>query len=162
MKASTHPWPWLIAALATVVSCVVLAVPSWASGPTRTPERIPTVRLSSGICGFPVLVRPLADRGVLKTFPDGHMLVTGALKESMTNLRNGHHITVNTSGPVRISILSNGETVVLGHGSGWIAEDHGSGGQGGFLIETRGQVVVSATTFGLVHGTSRNICPLIR
>jgi hypothetical protein len=137
-------------------------MPSWASGPTRTTERIPTIRLSSSICGFPVLVRPLVDRGVLKTFADGHMLVTGALKESMTNLRNGHHITVNTSGPVRISTLPSGETVVLGHGTGWIAEDFGPGGPDGFLIETRGQVAVSAADFGLVHGTSRNICPLIR
>jgi hypothetical protein len=36
------------------------------------------------------------------------MTITGALKESMTNLRDGHRVTINSSGPVRITSTATG------------------------------------------------------
>jgi hypothetical protein len=84
--------------------------------------------------------------------------ITGALKESMTNLRNRHQVTINSSGPVRITTTATG-VVVLGHGSGWIAQ-FGSGIHG-FLREVHGQIVADDGGIRLVHGTSRSICPLI-
>ena len=150
---------WLAAGLATALACSAGAAPSLADGPTRSPEHVGSLRIPSSVCGFPVLIKPVVSRGTVKTFPDGHMLITGSLKESMTNLRNGHHILVNSSGPVRIYTMPDGEIAFIGTGTSWIAQ---FGGGGGFLRETHGRVVLNATTFGLVHGTSRNICPMIR
>ena len=104
------------------------------------------------------MVRPVVDRGIIKTYSDGHVMITGALKESMTNLSNGHQVTINTSGPVRITTTDT-TILVLGHGSGWIAE---FGGGGGFLRQVHGQVVSDNSDIRLVHGSSRDICPRIR
>jgi hypothetical protein len=111
------------------------------------------------VCGFAVLVKPVVDRGIIKTYADGHVTITGTLKESMTNLHDGHHVTINSSGPVRITTTDT-SVVVLGHGSGWIAQF--GGGTHGFLREVHGQVVADDSGIRLVHGTSRSICPLIR
>jgi len=115
-------------------------------------------RIPRQVCGFPVMVKPVVDRGIIKTYSDGHVMITGALKESMTNLSNGHQVTINTSGPVRITTTDT-TILVLGHGSGWIAE---FGGGGGFLRQVHGQVVSDNSDIRLVHGSSRNICPRIR
>ncbi|MFL6049382.1 MAG: hypothetical protein ACJ738_06375 [Gaiellales bacterium] len=104
------------------------------------------------------MVRPVVDRGIIKTYSDGHVMITGALKESMTNLRDGNQVTINSSGPVRITTTAT-SVVVLGHGSSWIAQ---FGGNHGFLREVHGQIVSNDSGIRLVHGTSRSICPLIR
>ena len=101
----------------------------------------------------------MVDRGIIKTYPDGHVTVTGALKDSMTNLRDGHQVTINSPGPVRITTTAT-SIAVLGHGSSWIAEF--GGGVHGFLRQVHGQVIADDGGVRLVHGTSRNICPLIR
>jgi len=105
------------------------------------------------------MVKPVVDHGIIKTYSDGHLMITGALKESMTNLRNGNQVTINSSGPVRITTTAT-SVVVLGHGSGWIAQF--GGGNHGFLREVHGQIVSGDSGIRLVHGTSRSICPLIR
>jgi hypothetical protein len=148
------------AALIAAAGACAFAAPALASGPTRSPEHLPKIRISRVVCGFPVLVTPVVDRGIVKTYPDGHVLITGALKESMTNLRNGHHIMVNSSGPVRIFTAPNGTIVVQGHGTGWIAE-WGLPGLN-FLREVHGQTISDDNGVRLVHGTSRNLCPLLR
>lgn len=130
-----------------------------ASGPTRTHEHLTAFRIPRQVCGFPVIVKPVVDRGIIKTYADGHVTITGALKESMTNVRDGHQVTINSSGPVRITTTAT-SIVVLGHGSSWIAQF--GGGTHGFLREVHGQVVSDDSGIRLVHGTSRSICPLIR
>ena len=150
---------WLAALIAAAACCALSAAPSLASGPTRTHEHLTAFRIPRQVCGFPVRVKPVVDRGIIKTYADGYVTITGALKESMTNLRDGHQVTINSSGPVRITTTATG-VVVLGHGSGWIAEF--GGGIHGFLRQVHGQVVAEGADIRLVHGTSRNICPLIR
>ena len=103
-------------------------------------------------------MRPLVDRGIIKTYPDGHVTITGALKESMTNLRTGRHIIINTSGPVRI-VTTADDIITLGRGSSWIAQ---LGGGSRFLLQTHGQVIADDAGVRLVHGTRRNLCPLLR
>lgn len=150
---------WLAALIAAAACCALSAAPSLASGPTRTHEHLSAFRIPRQVCGFPVLVKPVVDRGIIKTYADGHVTITGALKESMTNLRDGHQVTINSPGPVRITSTAT-SVIVLGHGSGWIAEF--GGGIHGFLREVHGQIVSDDSGIRLVHGTSRNICPLIR
>lgn len=111
------------------------------------------------MCGFPVLVKPVVDRGIIKTYADGHVTISGSLRESMTNLRDGHQVMINASGPVRITTTAT-SLIVLGHGSSWIAEF--GGGIHSFLRQVHGQVVSDDGGIRLVHGTSRSICPLIR
>ena len=150
---------WLAALIATAACCALSSAASLASGPIRTHEHLTAFRIPRHVCGFPVRVKPVVDRGIIKTYPDGHVTITGSLKESMTNLRNGHQVTINSPGSVRITTTAT-SIVVLGRGSGWIAEF--GGGIHGFLREIHGQVVSDYSGIRLVHGTSRNICPLIR
>ncbi len=150
---------WIGAALIAGAAACAFASPTMAKGPTRTHEHLPSFRLPGGICGFPILVRPLVDRGIIKTYPDGHVTITGALKESMTNLRNGHSITVNTSGPVRIVTTAH-DIITYGRGSSWIAQF--GPGDTSFLVQTHGQVISDLDGVRLVHGTSRDLCPVLR
>jgi hypothetical protein len=158
-RVAPRRYRWLAALIAAAACYALPGAPSLANGPTRTHEHLTAFRIPRQVCGFPVRVKPVVDRGIIKTYPDGHVTITGALKESMTNLRDGHQVTINSSGPVRITTTATG-VVVLGHGSGWIAEF--GGGNHGFLRQVHGQVVAEGADIRLVHGTSRNICPLIR
>ena len=60
---------------------------------------------------------------------------------------------------MRIFTAPNGTIVIQGRGTGWIAE---FGGPGSYLRLVHGQTVLDDSGFRVVHGTSRNICPLLR
>ena len=129
-----------------------------ASPPTRAPQPVPDFRLPHA-CRFPVLLHATVNRSTATTFSDGHVHITGALRVRMTDLRNGHSLTVNSSGPATVWYRPGG-VVVDGRGVGFIALSTPFG-RPGFLLETRGQVVADARGLRVVHGATRNICPMI-
>jgi hypothetical protein len=108
-----------------------------------------------------VLIHATANRSRVTTFGDGHMRITGTLKVTMTNVRTGQHVGINSSGPATVWPLPGGGVVVNGRGIGFIALSFGPGEPGGFLLQTKGQVVADGIDLHVVHGTSRDICPLI-
>ena len=95
-----------------------------ASGkPTRTPLLAGPFEVPAGVaCSFGVLGgEPIINNQVLKTFPpepngDIVQLATGALVFTLTNASTGKTITVNTSGPGRITIHPDGSTTLEAQG----------------------------------------------
>jgi hypothetical protein len=78
--------------------------------------------LPSLFCGFQVQVAPVANKEftkVLKT-SDGSMtiLATGELTISYTNVAAGKTITVNRSGPGKVTVFADGSELVAAKGPG--------------------------------------------
>jgi hypothetical protein len=147
-------------ALAIMVMALSASAVS-ASEPIRSLQPFPDFVLPNA-CHFPVKLHATTNRSRVTTFSDGHLRITGALKVRMTNLRNGHRVTINSSGPVTVRFLASG-VVVDGRGVGFIALSISRREPGTYLLETRGQVVTDE--FGNVvsiRGTTRNICSMIR
>ena len=132
-----------------------------ASAPTRSFQPFPDVVLLNA-CHFPVKLHATANRSRVTTFSDGHLRITGTLKVRMTNLRNRHSVTINSSGPATVRFRVGG-VVVEGHGVGFIALSITPPEPGTYLLETRGRVVIDqAGGVPSIRGTTRNICPMIR
>jgi hypothetical protein len=145
--------------------------------PQEMGPRSPTQRTEFGDCLYP---RPgvssggqrLASLGCTglvreqlgEIVGDGHLRITGTLKVTMTNVRTGQHIGINSSGPVTLWPQTGGGIIAVGRGIGFIAlsiEPEEPGQPGGFLLQTKGQTVSDGIDLHLVHGTSRDICPMI-
>ncbi len=91
--------------------------------PTRTPLLAGPFEVPAGVaCSFGVLGgEPIINNQVLTTFPpepngDIVQLATGALVFPLTNASTGKSITVNTSGPGRITIHPDGSTTLEAQG----------------------------------------------
>ena len=91
--------------------------------PTRTPLLAGPFEVPAGAaCSFGVLGgEPIMNNQVLTTFPsepngDIVQLATGALVFTLTNASTGKTITVNTSGPGRITIHPDGSTTLEAQG----------------------------------------------
>jgi hypothetical protein len=87
--------------------------------PTRSPLLAGPFEVPAGVaCSFGVLGgEPIVNNQVLKTFPpepngDIVQLATGALVFTVTNASTGKSITVNASGPGRITIHPDGSTTL--------------------------------------------------
>jgi hypothetical protein len=110
------------------------------------------------------LIHATTNRSRMATFGDGHLRITGTLKVTMTNVRTGQHIGINSSGPVTLWPQTGGGIIAVGRGIGFIAlsiEPEEPGQPRGFLLQTKGQTVSDGIDLYLVHGTSRDICPMI-
>jgi hypothetical protein len=112
-----------LGALLCVLGGVVTASPALAGrGPKWVFDQRGSFTLPAFFCGFEVQVAPVANKEyskVLKT-SDGSMtlLATGTLKISYTNLQTGKTITVNRSGPGKVTVFADGSELVAARGPG--------------------------------------------
>jgi hypothetical protein len=114
------------------------------------------------ICPFPLGEEVLSNRGKSITFSDGGQLITGTLKERLTNLDTGESIDVNVSGPGTFTVEGN-VLHVFGRGA-WLllatADDPGGPG----ALFARGHIrfdvdLLTGVPLNLeVRGTVRDLC----
>jgi hypothetical protein len=97
-RASSRAAAAVFVLLGLALAAVFMPPAASAAGPTF-------VRLSSAdfvvsdSCPFPVLVHNVVDNRVAKVFGDGRVIVTGSLKDRVTNLDTGKSEEINVSGP---------------------------------------------------------------
>jgi len=150
-----------VAVAVTLITTGLTTVGASASAPVHSRLAFPDFLLPRGACNFPVLIHATTNRSRVTTFSDGHFRITGTLKVTMTNLRTAQHISINSSGPATVWPQPGGGVIVNGRGIGFIALSIEPEEPGGFLLQTKGQVVSDGIDLHLVPGTSRNICPMI-
>jgi hypothetical protein len=111
-----------LGALLGMLGGVVTASPAFARGPKWQFAQRGSFTLPAFFCGFEVRVAPVVNKEytkVLKT-SDGSMtiLATGELKISYTNVQTGKTITVNRSGPGKVTVFADGSELVAAKGPG--------------------------------------------
>jgi hypothetical protein len=95
--------------------------------PTRSPLPAGPFEAPAGLfCSFGVLSEPVVNNQVVKTFPpepngDIVQLATGAFVARLTNTSTGKSITVNISGPGRITIHPDGSVIIEASGRWFFA-----------------------------------------
>jgi hypothetical protein len=104
--------------IATLLAAV-FAAPAYAGPPTREPVPLPPSFTVEGICPFTVQVEVLVNREKMTTFSNGTQLITGTVKDRLTNASNPEHsIVVNASGPATLVPQSDGTVILTGRGLG--------------------------------------------
>ncbi|HEX9355397.1 MAG TPA: hypothetical protein VF933_16470 [Streptosporangiaceae bacterium] len=111
-----------LGALLGMLAGVVTAAPAFARGPQWTFAQRGAFTLPAFFCGFGVRIAPVANKEYVKVLKtsDGSMtfLATGELKISYTNVATGKTITVNRSGPGKVTVFSDGSEFVAAKGPG--------------------------------------------
>ncbi len=111
-----------LGALLGTLAGVATAAPALARGPKWVFAQRGSFTLPSLFCGFGVRVAPVANKEFSKvlTASDGSMtiLATGELKISYTNVATGKTITVNRSGPGKVTVFADGSEFVAAKGPG--------------------------------------------
>jgi hypothetical protein len=101
---------------------VVTAGPALARGPKWTFAQRGSFTRPAFFCGFGLRVAPVANKEYSKvlTASDGSMtiLATGELTISYTNVATGKTITVNRSGPGKVTVFADGSQLVAAKGPG--------------------------------------------
>jgi hypothetical protein len=117
------------------------------------------------VCPFPLAEEVVSDRGKSITFSDGSQLVTGTLKERLTNLDTGESIVVNVSGPGKFTV--EGDVLhVFGRGA-WllVATAEEPGGPGALFIHGHIRFDVDLLTGApsnlQVRGSTRDLCEVL-
>lgn len=117
------------------------------------------------VCPFALGEEVLSDRGKSITFSDGSQLVTGTLKEKLTNLDTGESIVVNVSGPGKFTV--EGDVLhVFGRGA-WLllATADEPGGPGALFVHGHIRFDVDLLTGApsnlQVRGTIRDLCEVL-
>ena len=109
-----------LGALLGMFGGVVTASPAFARGPKWQFNQAEPFTLLAALCGFKILVTPVADKNYTKVLKasDGSMtfLTTGTLKVSYTNLETGKTIAENVSGPSKVTAFPDGSALVAGKG----------------------------------------------
>jgi hypothetical protein len=105
-------WRW-----ATTVALAVgaaLAPAAFADQPTKEPANNADFTLAAGqSCSFPVASHFYGDKEILKTFSSGRVLVTGRLRQTLTNLDSGKTIDLNISGPGHLVENADGTSTLV-------------------------------------------------
>jgi hypothetical protein len=97
----------------------VFAAPAYAAPPTREPVQLPPSFTVEGICSFTVQVDVLANREKVTTFSNGTQLITGTVKDRLTNASDPKQtIVVNSSGPATLVPQDDGSIILTGRGLG--------------------------------------------
>jgi len=103
-----------------MVGGLMTASPALARGPEWQVFPAPPFTLPATYCGFDVGAAAVADQEFFRTFKasDGSttFLVTGQLTVSFTNLETGKTITLNGSGPAKITVNPDGSVIELRKG----------------------------------------------
>ena len=145
----------LLVLIVMMTAGAAIAAPNaFADQPMITPA--PSTDFVDTSCGFPVSVHFVANNETAKTFTNGTTLITGRLFAELS--ANGKSITLNTSGPGRITV-SGGSVMITIHG---VAFGELLTPNGPVLVQTAGAVSVvslSPPQGVLEHGTVLlNIC----
>src|SRR6059058_1927950 len=107
--------PIVVAALLAAA----FAAPAYASPPTREPVQLPQTSTVEGICPFTVQVDVLVNRETITTFSNGRQLITGTVKDRLTNVSEPEHsILLNASGPATLVPQNDGTVILTGRGLG--------------------------------------------
>src|SRR5688500_66184 len=119
-------------------------------------------------CSFGVFVHDIVNNQVVKTFPpepngDIVQLITGNYVTSVTNTSTGKSITVNISGPGRITIHPDGSATLEATGRWFLAEIENAPAT---AFISSGRVVISIAPDGLPtlvsqSGKLEDICALL-
>ena len=119
-------------------------------------------------CSFGVFVHDIVNNQVVKTFPpepngDIVQLITGRYVTSVTNTSTGKSITVNISGPARITTHPDGSATLVATGR-WFIADVENAPTEAFI--SSGRVVVSFAPDGTAtlvsqSGHVEDICALL-
>jgi hypothetical protein len=135
-----------------------LSGPAYQRGkPTRedVPDFVNEFVLPAGVaCSFSVAGEPVVNRVVLKTFPadrngDVVEMTTGALVERFTNLATGKSITVNISGPGKVTRHPDGSSTQEAVGQwAWFLIDPSSVPGGFTFFLSTGRLVVETSPTG--------------
>jgi hypothetical protein len=98
----------------SVALALVPAAGASADKPTREPFPVGNDVFPAGVvCSFPVSIEVLENREKVTTFSDGRQLVTGTLKQRVTNLATGESLDLNTSGPATITPSADGSVLTI-------------------------------------------------
>ena len=104
----------------TLVSLLFISnLVSIAAANPPTKEPLPAAPFTvTGKCDFDVLIEPLTNKEVLTTFFDKEgnerfFLITGSLKERLTNLSTGKSVDLNISGPLQLIPQPDGSQIVI-------------------------------------------------
>jgi hypothetical protein len=112
----------VIVALGTLLGMlggVVAASPALARGPKWQFLPADPFTLDASFCGFKVRVAFPVNKEygkILKASDGSVLLVTGSLKESLTNLNTGKTITANVSGQAKLTTHPDGSFTGVAHG----------------------------------------------
>ena len=157
----------LLASSMAALLIAALAPGAMANPPTRVPSMPIADFTLTDSCSFPVLVHIDTNKEVTTTFTDGHRLVTGALKATLTNTTDpSKSLNVNISGPGTFTSLANGETLQKSVGP-WLfffSPNQLGPGTPGRLILTTGTVTAildsngNLTEFTHTNGTTTDLC----
>jgi hypothetical protein len=108
----------VLIALAALLAAV-FAAPAYATPPTREPVQLPRSFTVEGICSFTVQVDVLVNREKITTFSTGTQLITGTVKDRLTNASDPEQsIVVNSSGPATLVPQNDGSLILTGRGLG--------------------------------------------
>lgn len=121
-------------------------------GPTPTADFV-----VADSCPFPVLVHNLVNNQVAKVFGDGSVIVTGSLKDRVTNLSSGKSIELDVSGPSFHRPNADGTTTHRYEGLTEFYPPRGALGPGspGEFLVVAGTLTVTTDAHGDVVGLSR-------
>ena len=110
----------VLGALLGMVSGLMTASPALARGPNWQVFPAAPFTLPATYCGFDVGAAAVADQEFVTIFQasDGSttFLVTGTLTASFTNLETGKTVTLNGSGPAKITLNPGGSVIELRKG----------------------------------------------
>jgi hypothetical protein len=154
--------------LSLTLALFALLAPTVSAGkPLKEPLPPPedAVHPAGLVCPFPLGEEVLSNRGKSITFSNGSQLVTGTLKERLTNLDTGESIDVNVSGPGTFTV--EGDVLhVVGRGA-WLllAAADEPGGPGALFIHGHIRfdvdLLTGAPTSLQVRGTTRDLCDVL-
>lgn len=160
--------PALLLALAGLAS-LALAPAAASQKPTKEPVVQPPDEVIEGVCPFPVLVETVVNKEKQLTFPDGTMLLTGALKVRVTNQDDpSESRLLNIPGPAKITPTPGGGVIVEARGPWFWIFFPGQLGPGtpGQMTLTKGRVRavfggVGGDSFVVLSGRRIDVCAML-
>jgi hypothetical protein len=159
----------LLAAVVGVVAIGLFAQAAFADPPVRVPPApVPDFTVPDS-CAFPVLVHTDTNKEVTTVFSNGRVLVTGALKGTLTNLDDPtKSIQVNIPGPGTFTATADGGSLLTASGP-WLiffSPDQLGPGTPGQMILTTGLFTLltnpdGSQVFTHTTGTTTDVCTLL-
>lgn len=105
------------------------------------------------VCPFPVRIVP-SGSNVVHTLPNGDLVFTGHLVQTVTNLRTGQTVVMPSSGPLRLVFNQDGGLTLIGHGLElWAFLPQDVGGPG--LVISKDRVVIRTNSDGFAVSVGR-------